>query len=290
MSREYVTRPWPSRTDGALTRKTGKPQMDYCSSCRRHLNGALVCPGCGAYAPDIAPPAADDRDDWAPAATGASDVSDTHEGLPADEAELGTAAKAAPSGRAARRRQLARWKKNKRRAAVASTVALFGGGLTIATMDRHTTDRAQAAVAPDDRAMGAVEAETPERKPPASEPATTERTRRPSHTPAQPQQAATDAPRQQSLAARPGTTTPIARQEAVAPDRPAAVTTPRPQSTAPATGDTTPAPAPEHADTPPPEPSAPATSDATASDTPRTSPALISTSPTEICLLGVCLS
>ncbi|MGW7290181.1 LysE family translocator, partial [Streptomyces sp. NPDC054847] len=31
--------------------------MDYCSSCRRHLNGALVCPGCGAYAPDIAPPA-----------------------------------------------------------------------------------------------------------------------------------------------------------------------------------------------------------------------------------------
>ncbi|MDX5569237.1 hypothetical protein PYK79_46395, partial [Streptomyces sp. ID05-04B] len=29
--------------------------MDYCSSCRRHLNGALVCPGCGAYAPDIAP-------------------------------------------------------------------------------------------------------------------------------------------------------------------------------------------------------------------------------------------
>ncbi|WP_425274504.1 SCO2400 family protein, partial [Streptomyces zinciresistens] len=32
--------------------------MDYCSSCRRHLNGALVCPGCGAYAPDIAPSAA----------------------------------------------------------------------------------------------------------------------------------------------------------------------------------------------------------------------------------------
>ncbi|MFI1468983.1 hypothetical protein [Streptomyces wuyuanensis] len=30
--------------------------MDYCTSCRRDLNGALVCPGCGAYAPDIAPP------------------------------------------------------------------------------------------------------------------------------------------------------------------------------------------------------------------------------------------
>ncbi|WP_420711789.1 SCO2400 family protein [Streptomyces sp. NRRL F-5123] len=31
--------------------------MDYCYQCRRNLNGALVCPGCGAYAPDIAPPA-----------------------------------------------------------------------------------------------------------------------------------------------------------------------------------------------------------------------------------------
>ncbi|MER6330217.1 hypothetical protein ABT298_13000 [Streptomyces sp. NPDC001034] len=30
--------------------------MDYCSECRRYLNGALVCPGCGACAPDIAPP------------------------------------------------------------------------------------------------------------------------------------------------------------------------------------------------------------------------------------------
>ena len=37
--------------------------MDYCSSCRRHLNGALVCPGCGAYAPDIAPAAIDSRVD-----------------------------------------------------------------------------------------------------------------------------------------------------------------------------------------------------------------------------------
>jgi len=29
--------------------------MDHCSTCRRTLNGALVCPGCGAYAPDIDP-------------------------------------------------------------------------------------------------------------------------------------------------------------------------------------------------------------------------------------------
>lgn len=29
--------------------------MDSCSSCRRPLDGALVCPGCGAWAPDIDP-------------------------------------------------------------------------------------------------------------------------------------------------------------------------------------------------------------------------------------------
>lgn len=26
--------------------------MDYCPTCRRHLNGALACPGCGAYSDD----------------------------------------------------------------------------------------------------------------------------------------------------------------------------------------------------------------------------------------------
>ncbi|SDO20246.1 hypothetical protein SAMN05216259_108114 [Actinacidiphila guanduensis] len=31
------------------------PRMDYCTSRRRTLNGAFMCPGCGAYAPDIDP-------------------------------------------------------------------------------------------------------------------------------------------------------------------------------------------------------------------------------------------
>ena len=43
--------------------------MDYCSSCRRHLNGALVCPGCGAYAPDIAPTTSEGRTVPGPATT-----------------------------------------------------------------------------------------------------------------------------------------------------------------------------------------------------------------------------
>ncbi|MGV9643790.1 SCO2400 family protein, partial [Streptomyces sp. NPDC003514] len=104
--------------------------MDYCSSCRRHLNGALVCPGCGAYAPDIAPsvagptqpavpgPAASGRhpsarqtgtgpwfdasfhDGTARAAGPAQDdAPDASEGVEGSEAVT-----AAPQGRAARRR------------------------------------------------------------------------------------------------------------------------------------------------------------------------------------------
>src|SRR5882757_9174376 len=38
--------------------------MDYCYTCRRILNRALVCPGCGAYAPEVDATAA-----AAPAAT-----------------------------------------------------------------------------------------------------------------------------------------------------------------------------------------------------------------------------
>ncbi|MDG5801520.1 hypothetical protein P9869_02335 [Streptomyces ossamyceticus] len=63
----------------------------------------------------------------------------------------------APQGRAARRRQMARWKKNQRRAVVATAVALVGGGLTVMGMDRQSTDRTQAATAPDAEGLSAVE-------------------------------------------------------------------------------------------------------------------------------------
>ncbi|MFF0303494.1 hypothetical protein ACFYTV_22710 [Streptomyces sp. NPDC004562] len=160
--------------------------MDYCSSCRRHLNGALVCPGCGAYAPDIAPsvagpsqpatpgPAASGRHPSAGQASFAPQTSfagqaDTgpwfdasfHDGTaraagPAEDApdvpedtEFADAVTAAPQGRAARRRRRARWKKNQRRAVVATAVALVGGGLTLTSLDRQSGDRAQAATAPE---------------------------------------------------------------------------------------------------------------------------------------------
>ena len=153
--------------------------MDYCSSCRRHLNGALVCPGCGAYAPDIAPVTADGHTVPGPATTAtpvmeataataawefaapdiyeAPDIDQApHAGPPADL----TGPTRRTEGRAARRRRLARWKKTQRKALVATAVALVGGGLTVASMDRHTADRAQAAPAPEASALGGAEEPT----------------------------------------------------------------------------------------------------------------------------------
>ncbi|MGV9236257.1 SCO2400 family protein [Streptomyces nigra] len=143
--------------------------MDYCSSCRRHLNGALVCPGCGAYAPDIAPSVAGPARSATPGPAATGRQPDTgpwfdasfHDGTahtaaldedPSDlpeDVEGAEGVTGAPQGRAARRRQRARWKKNQRRAVVATAVALVGGGLTLTSLDRQSGDRAQAATAPE---------------------------------------------------------------------------------------------------------------------------------------------
>ncbi|MDX3575678.1 MULTISPECIES: hypothetical protein [unclassified Streptomyces] len=58
------------------------------------------------------------------------------------------AVSAAPQGRAARRRQLARWKKNQRRAVVVTAVTLVSG-LAVAALERQNGDRTQAASAPE---------------------------------------------------------------------------------------------------------------------------------------------
>ncbi|WP_441349305.1 SCO2400 family protein [Streptomyces gilvus] len=137
--------------------------MDYCSSCRRHLNGALVCPGCGAYAPDIAPVTRAGR--VAPALATPASWPEPDPGPSAELAELADpkdpedteGVPSAPVGRAARRRQRARWKKNQRRAVVATAVALVGGGLTVASMDRGSGDHSQASAGPDLTGMGTEE-------------------------------------------------------------------------------------------------------------------------------------
>lgn len=163
--------------------------MDYCTSCRRDLNGALVCPGCGAYAPDIAPPShrhhgAGTSTVTARLATDGQDVRDrgsypsaaayfdappsnsppngaglldgpgapTGDDTGAADADAGiTGGAATGQGRAARRRQLARWKKHRRRAAAATAVALVGGGLTIAALPtgKPSGSHAQASAPPE---------------------------------------------------------------------------------------------------------------------------------------------
>jgi hypothetical protein len=145
--------------------------MDYCYTCQRTLNGALVCPGCGACAPEAdiprrnsfaggpIPPSSragavlQELDAalepagraWEPQAAAAP--LPLPEPAPAggesgeQESVLGPAS-IAPTlhrGRAARRRQMARWKKSRRRAGVATAFALFGGGVTLAAV--HTAGR-----------------------------------------------------------------------------------------------------------------------------------------------------
>ncbi|KAF2779131.1 hypothetical protein [Streptomyces sp. OM5714] len=293
--------------------------MDYCSSCRRHLNGALVCPGCGAYAPDIAPRVTvGDRGTAPPSGPAlvrtdfAADDADSSTGSDAapyaPAAEVGDLPPARQQGRAARRRQLTRWKKNKRRAVIASAVALVGGGLSLATMDRQSGDRAQATTAPDHRSMGGADEEIGERDRPVPAPTTPEDTHRSSRTPAQPyeqryeqsqsqsrsQSSAAGAPRRQSVAEAPRTApaTPPRTTASVPP--PATPTPPQSPSSDTSTVDTSTADSGSvdsgsgRSDSTAGQAPAPSTAGG-ASDTSPTPPALISTSPTEVCLLGLCL-
>lgn len=165
--------------------------MDSCSSCRRPLDGALVCPGCGAYAPDIDPRNATSRARRPAAGTAVrektaakGDVRTVADrgvreagavvrveapagggqaaapgGGQADEGEAGgsgtrttDAEEELPvlhSGRAGRRLQLARWSRNRRRAAAATALALLGGGITVGTMASGSAKAPRTASAPD---------------------------------------------------------------------------------------------------------------------------------------------
>ncbi|MER5795676.1 hypothetical protein [Streptomyces sp. NPDC001980] len=264
--------------------------MDYCSSCRRHLNGALACPGCGAYAPDIAPravpaPATSGAAAWqAPADTAWSDPDAYAEEAAEDPYAGPDAPPSAPQGRAARRRQRARWKKNQRRAVVATAVALVGGGLTVASLDRQGGDRAQAATAPDNRPMGLADEQATDADPAASAP--TGRHRAPDPTPSA-RSATANAPREQSTGVPHATPTP--GQDTATSATRAATSAARPHSAATVAGTTTGAAA-EPTATPTPTatattPAATGTSASSASPAPTAS----ATSPSHLCLLVICL-
>ncbi|MFD8719349.1 hypothetical protein ACFV2H_15415 [Streptomyces sp. NPDC059629] len=262
--------------------------MDYCSSCRRHLNGALACPGCGAYAPDIAPratpaPVTTGAAAWqAPADSAWHDDPDAYAEEHAEDPYDGpdTAVAASPLGRAARRRQRARWKKNQRRAVVATAVALVGGGLTVASLDRQSTDRAQAATAPDNTAMGVAGEQATEPTLAVSTP--TGRHRAPDSTPAA-RTAAVNAPHEQTAGTPRVTSTP--RQNTGASARPTATSAAQPQSAATTSATTTAAQS---------QPTATPTATTGTGTSPSTatataSPAPTATAPSQLCLLVVCL-
>ncbi|MGW1957787.1 SCO2400 family protein [Streptomyces sp. NPDC001920] len=302
--------------------------MDYCSSCRRHLNGALVCPGCGAYAPDIAPcttggpearatpgaaatapatwedPAADTwydggfRDEPAAPAGGDAPAPGVPAGYdePVSDAPSGVGETApgdvegvpvAPQGRAARRRQRARWKKNQRRAVVATAVALVGGGLTVSAMNRGSVDKAQAATAPEMPNTAAAEQQEPDLTRPASTPSDTRTAPRTADTPSKPSP---------TNVAREPVTTPRTTRQFTRPDAdatagttdPQAPQAPQAQSVSPPSGSsdsgggsgtTT-----EQEQTP-----APAATEGTDSQTPpsQSSPAPQEDSPEQLCVLNV---
>ncbi|MFF7314108.1 hypothetical protein [Streptomyces sp. NPDC008137] len=299
--------------------------MDYCSSCRRHLNGALVCPGCGAYAPDIDPSALaarrdgnvwDDRTVWDENRARTRDLPLAHPGPfagreipdtdPSDgHGSAGTAAaddyQAPQQGRAARRRQLARWKKNQRRAVVATAVALVGGGLTVAAMKGDAKPGVQAATAPEDTTMGGAAGEAPAYTEPTSSQYETPRT-----SPTTPPQAGRASRHQQPRAADPRTTPKDTRTDAAATPRELPLTTPRQRTTVPDTVDTVTGTAGSSASkateptTPPAsetgtdsrQPASPTTPPPAASPTPTAPSGSSSDSdskPKELCLLVICL-
>ncbi|MFE9650278.1 hypothetical protein ACFYO0_40480 [Streptomyces sp. NPDC006365] len=285
--------------------------MDYCTSCHRHLNGALVCPGCGAYAPDIAPRAVEGR---ALSTTAETAVSVTSEWFTAsgtwrgrdlrDEAADGDGdgvdevpgngpsgdLEAAPQGRAARRRQLARWKMNKRRAVVATAVALVGGGLTVAALDRPSTDRTQAATASDDTNKDDTHEgvlEEPRALPTLPAP-TQPDTRRSSRTTPPVRPPAADLPHEKSPAPSRRTTRTITRPDAAAPAQPdPAAPAPQPQTDSPTSPETDQGGTGRTAEQPP--PAADGTESGTSSGATQPSPSPTATSPSEICLLVVCI-
>ncbi|MFB7210891.1 hypothetical protein [Streptomyces sp. NPDC056255] len=298
--------------------------MDYCSSCRRTLNGALVCPGCGAYAPDIAP-SGDHRHSAAPATVAsagaawptqefperaaypdsarcfdlgfddvtpdAPEVPDVPAASTTSSASSASSASATPTtqGRAARRRQLARWKKHRRRAVLASTVALVGGGLTLAVLpsSRPSTghDAQAAATNPEPRATAPDQADAP-----GSGTGTDDAT----ETDSSSTRPSTRAPQSSGTGTHPAATSGSSRRITVAVStagtkrtrlpvvaaRPASATNPKPRTT-PATAETpaTSDPAPRTT-TPPAAPAA---------DTPARNPAPTATPPDQLCLLVICI-
>ena len=293
--------------------------MDYCSACRRHLNGALVCPGCGVCAsPDLAPmpvrtsayavrqPGEED----APSAASRRGRSVPPPAAPRPHSQS-PAEVPAGTGRAARRREQTRWRKSRRRAVLATAVALVGGGLTFAALNHQPTDHTRTTAAQGERPMGGTGPEataglpaptpspthgsaTPSSPPhtgakhaapsaPRSKAPTAPRTASPEPSkPSKPSRSASPSvlPHSRSLLPLPHSTAPA--PDSATPTSPLAPTeqSPTPTQSTPIPDTTTESPSTTPSTTAPSQSPSP-----TASPTPSTSP-----SPSHLCLLVLCLN
>ncbi|MFJ7071541.1 hypothetical protein [Streptomyces sp. NPDC098781] len=189
---------------------------------------------------------------------------------------------AAPEGRAARRRQRARWKKNQRRAVVATAVALVGGGLTVSAFNEQSGDKAQAATAPERPNVGLAlpEQQETELTRPASTPPDTRgstRTDTPTSHPAP-----TNAAREP--VGTPRTTRQFTRPDVASTPAPTATKVPQTQTVTPAPGGQNSGGEGAEQQTPAPEPT-----DGSQSPTSPapTSPAPEGTSPAHLCVLNL---
>ncbi|MGW4223706.1 SCO2400 family protein [Streptomyces bauhiniae] len=288
--------------------------MDYCSACRRHLNGALVCPGCGVCAsPDLAPMPVR-TSPYAVRQPGDEDVPASRHGrsVPPPAAPHRPAEVPSGSGRAARRREQSRWRKTRHRAALATAVALVGGGLTLAaTLNHQPADRTRPTAAQGERPMGGTGPEATAGLPVP----TTSPTGRPTAAPSTPRHTSAKpsaAPRS-STTPTPHKTTPKATKPAPSaspsthprsllplPHDPAPVSTtptspltppqqsPTPTMPTPTTDAATPTPTErtEPPSTTPSEPQSPTPTDSQ----PPTATTTPSSSPSHVCLLVLCLS
>ncbi|MFD7439743.1 hypothetical protein [Streptomyces sp. NPDC059909] len=189
-------------------------------------------------------------------------------------------------GRAARRRQLARWKKNRRRALAATAVALVGGGLTVAALPNGRPSTSHTHAAPPPEPVTAATPGTATTGSPSEQPDTPV-TRHPGSRPP-----ATTGRRQNTTAAIPPAATTGRPPETAAAVRPSASLSAGPR-TAPASAEGThvgDAEAPATA----PETTAPAAAEHPGAGSSivnilPTAPVEAPTSPTQVCLIGVCI-
>jgi hypothetical protein len=117
--------------------------MDYCHPCRRHLNGALACPGCGTPAQELGAPDAHltAREEIPPRRA--------DEAAPDENPDDGTD-DATPGDRSSRRdRKAAAHRRRRRRTLlVAAGFVLAAGGLSLAELGTdapHSPDKPAAA-------------------------------------------------------------------------------------------------------------------------------------------------